>query len=489
MGPAGVPLPNGKRIQGCRKALAGYGKLAVAMSAAPRPRRRRTYFFEAPLRRPGLVLAPVVFLTLAAAAVAHLLPPRYRAATLLRAEWDAADEALLRQRGVDLESRRTQAVRQRATDRVLLERVLREASPYAAAGHAKGPLDPQVERLLSDLRVRSMASSSFVIEFVHRDPATAARVPNLLARELAAGEGHEAPADQPTRLETRLAEARRALKQKADALGRQAPAAPRAQAKADESDAVPPDEEAFAEKRAVAASLATARSRAERLRLATLAEARSTAPPTPRQELERLRAELAELRKRYTEEHPDVEKLRRQIMRLEASLPPAASRPPSPQEELRATEVEIEELVARQAQLDARTATAVRAQPRPTPPPAAGDPARQQAVLEHERAQQAYQALLEESQAAEAEARSRASHGPITRFEVLRDAAIPRAPESPDPVLFVLTGALAGLVTGLLAAFVAEHRDRSVKGPEDLENILPVPLLATLPEVRARDRR
>jgi capsular polysaccharide biosynthesis protein len=36
---------------------------------------------------------------------------------------------------------------------------------------------------------------------------------------------------------------------------------------------------------------------------------------------------------------------------------------------------------------------------------------------------------------------------------------------------------------------VAEARDRRVKGPEDLEDVLSVPLLATLPEVRGRRRR
>ena len=457
-------------------------------AAATRPRRRRTYFLEAPLRRPGLVLAPIVFLSLAAAAVAHLLPSRYRASALVRAEWQAADEALLQQRGVDVAARRTQAVRQRVTERAVLERVLREASPYAA-GRAAASFDEASERLLSDLRVRSMASSSFVIEFVHRDPATAARVPNLLARSLVEGEAGAAPRDERGTLAARLEEARRTLQQKADALGRPAPQASQPRPQPDESDAVPPDEEAFAEKRTVAASLATARSRAERLRQAIAAEARSTAPPTPQQQLEHMRVALAELRERYTEEHPDVERLRRQIMRLEASLPPAPAGPPSPQEELRSTEAEIQELVARQAQLDARTAPSGRARSpsRPPAPSPTADPARERAVREHERAQQAYQALLVEWQAAQAAPRP--SRGPITRFELLREAATPEAPESPHPVLFVLAGALAGLVTGLVAAVVAEHRDRRVKGPEDLADILPVPLLATLPELRDKRRR
>jgi capsular polysaccharide biosynthesis protein len=50
----------------------------------------------------------------------------------------------------------------------------------------------------------------------------------------------------------------------------------------------------------------------------------------------------------------------------------------------------------------------------------------------------------------------------------------------------VLLGLLGGLAIGMLAAVVAEQRDRSVRGPEDLADVLPVPLLATLPLVRLR---
>jgi uncharacterized protein involved in exopolysaccharide biosynthesis len=78
---------------------------------------------------------------------------------------------------------------------------------------------------------------------------------------------------------------------------------------------------------------------------------------------------------------------------------------------------------------------------------------------------------------------------PGVRFKQLGTAAIPPAPEAPSPLVFGLVGALVGLTLGLVAALLAEHRDASVKGPEDLERILPVPLLATLPELRVRDRK
>lgn len=251
------------------------------MSGARSPRRRLGYLLEAPLRRRGVVVAPTVLVSLTAVSLALLLPARYRAAALVRAEWDVADAALLRQRGLDLAERRSQAVRQRFAESPLLERALAETTPYAG-GVAPAALAVQVERLRSDLRVRSIGASSFTVEFEHSDPIKASLVPNAVARIL----------------------------------------------------------------------------------------------------------------------------------------------------------VEETDKARRVAQ-------------------AAADPTR----------------------------------GPSMRFELVVPAAPPAAPESPDPVSFGLAGALLGIVLGLSAAMVAEHRDRSVKGPEDLDDILPVPLLTTVPEVRERKKR
>jgi uncharacterized protein involved in exopolysaccharide biosynthesis len=227
-----------------------------------------------------VVVAPTVLVSLAAVTLAFLLPARYRAAALVRAEWEVADEAVLRQRGLDLAERRSQAVRQRFAERPLLERALAETTPYAG-GVAPAALARQVERLRSDLRVRSMGASSFAVEFEHSDPLKASLVPNAVARIL----------------------------------------------------------------------------------------------------------------------------------------------------------IEETDKARRVAQ-------------------AAADPTR----------------------------------GPSMRFELLVPAALPAGPESPNPFLFGLAGALLGLVLGLSAAVVAEQRDRSVKGPEDLDDILPVPLLTTVPEVRDREK-
>ena len=244
----------------------------------PRGRPSRTrfrYYLEAPLRRPRLVLAPALLLAVAAALLALTLPEHYRSSALVAALWDDADEALLRQ--PEVAKRRAQQVRQRLTERVLVEQVLRETRPYTRASGALPSADEQVQRLLADLRVRPLTPSSYVVEYVHRDAQKAALVPNRLVAALEA----------------------------------QGP---------------------------------------------------------------------------------------------EASTPGEA-----------------------------------------------------------------------------------ATRAPGVRFRLMGAAAVPPAPEAPNPLVFALVGALLGVTLGLVAALLAEHRDASVKGPEDLEKILAVPLLATLPELRVRE--
>lgn len=153
----------------------------------PRGRSSRTrlrYYLEAPLRRPRLVLAPALLLAGAAALLALTLPEHYRSSALVAALWDDADETLLRQ--PEVAKRRSQLVRQRLTERVLVEQVLRETRPYTRASGALPPAEEQMQRLLADLRVRPLTPSSYVVEYVHRDAQKAALVPNRLVAALEA---------------------------------------------------------------------------------------------------------------------------------------------------------------------------------------------------------------------------------------------------------------------------------------------------------------
>ncbi len=252
-------------------------------------------------------------------------------------------------------------------------------------------------------------------------------------------------------------------------------------------DVLQPTEQIEAERRAVAAVLATARARASRLEETIASDGRTpgSAAVGPEAELERARRELADLRKRYTEEHPDVERLASRIRRLEDAV--ALQGAPSARRELREVEAEIAALTLRLAELEAaarRPAQPVRPTSQPSSPPQRDV---QRLADELAEARRAYEALLAQWQAAETAARL--GRAQAVRFELLRSAVVPDRPESAGLWLFALAGAALGLVLGLAAALLAEMRDATVKGPEDLAHILQAPLLATVPLVRARRQR
>lgn len=112
------------------------------------------------------------------------------------------------------------------------------------------------------------------------------------------------------------------------------------------------------------------------------------------------------------------------------------------------------------------------------------DPQLKRVARDYDQARKAYLEIEEQWRAAEAA--SRLGQGGRVRFTPLRRASPPQAPFFPNPVLFALVGAALGLVVGLEGAVLAELRDRSIKGPEDLGEVLPHALLAEIPLVQVR---
>jgi len=104
---------------------------------------------------------------------------------------------------------------------------------------------------------------------------------------------------------------------------------------------------------------------------------------------------------------------------------------------------------------------------------------------EYDAALREYLALFEEWRLTETAGRLRAGGFAAVTAET---AGVPQRPCCPSRALLLLAGLGIGLVFGLLAAVVAEARDPSVRDAEDLEELLPHPLLAEIPFVRAGSR-
>lgn len=64
---------------------------------------------------------------------------------------------------------------------------------------------------------------------------------------------------------------------------------------------------------------------------------------------------------------------------------------------------------------------------------------------------------------------------------IITSASPPGKPSSPKKTLLLPSGLVAGLLIGLIVAFVVDRRDKSIHGPRDVERSLDLPVLLTLP--------
>ena len=78
---------------------------------------------------------------------------------------------------------------------------------------------------------------------------------------------------------------------------------------------------------------------------------------------------------------------------------------------------------------------------------------------------------------------SRQAHHTTLAGRVITPASAPASPSSPRPVLLLASGLLAGLVIGLLAAFLVDHRDQRLRTRRDVERFLGLPVVPSLPFV------
>lgn len=73
--------------------------------------------------------------------------------------------------------------------------------------------------------------------------------------------------------------------------------------------------------------------------------------------------------------------------------------------------------------------------------------------------------------------------------EVIDLAVAPRSPVSPRPLLNLALGALLGLLVGLVAVFVMEMVDTTIKSSDEVVQLLGLPVLGRIPELRNAAQR
>jgi len=227
------------------------------------------------------------------------------------------------------------------------------------------------------------------------------------------------------------------------------------------------------------------------------------APPALNQELERLRAQLADLSSRYTDKHPDIRKLKEQIAKTETikhqmetqiasavergtsddglqySEPQTTSPRVQVESQLKANKVEIENRQRSIQQLE-RQIEEYQSRLNMTP-------VREQQLAgltrDYEQSRKNYEQLLtkrDQSQMATDLEVSQQGE----QFRMLDPPNLPHKPYSPNRLKLSLIGLLGGCIVGLCSAAGAEMMDDRIYSKKDFQKIVTAPVLTEIPPLR-----
>jgi polysaccharide chain length determinant protein (PEP-CTERM system associated) len=451
---------------------------------------------EAPLRRPWLLIVPLVACLGAAVAASFLLPPKYKSSTLILVAPDRMPTNLVPQMTTEKTGRRLQTLRQEVQSRTRLEMVARSLDPYGSLG--KEPLIETIERMRESTTVSVKGTDAFSVEFEHSDPKMAMlvadRLTTLFMEEVVGGRQQQVSAAYQF-IEQQLQDARQQLEQKEGALR---------EFKEQHMGQLPEQVQANLatlqrlqlEQQTVTDGLRKATDALLLLESTPANAAAALGPTPPPDPLADMKGALAQLRTRYTDEHPDVKSLEARIAALEAARRSTAAAaatttapPPDPGEvaleaRKREARVEVDRLRQRMADVDRRIAafqSRVEAAPR-----------REQEILglsrDYQKLSDNYSQLLSKKLDAEMAARlEQQERG--QQFRILDPAYLPEKPSFPNRGLFALGGALAGLLLGMGLAIVVDYLDPTFKDADEVATALLYPVLAVLPYVKPKEQR
>jgi uncharacterized protein involved in exopolysaccharide biosynthesis len=220
--------------------------------------------------------------------------------------------------------------------------------------------------------------------------------------------------------------------------------------------------------------------------------------------LKDLEAELAALKERYADDHPDIQRLKRSIAALSApdaqqaagsrvapkrpSLDPI-QRPDNPvyvalTTQLESTRRELAHLSALKDDLRAKQRTYdARLLQIPEIEREYRDLTR-----DYENAQTRYREVKAKQMQAEV-AQELEKDRKAERFSLGEPANLPERPASPNRLRIALIGLVASLGSGVGVAWLRDTLDPSVKGPLELARIARVPTLTAIPYIETRHER
>lgn len=487
-------------------------------------------YFRIVWRRRWIMLGAMAAVMAGSLGYAWRRPVYYRSETRIIVESSSfLDDTLGGSALRDRTEERANAIRQLVESRSILQRIVEEFRLRSVDSWM--PLEDALKAIRSNLDVSKLSGNAFTIAYYAPEPQQAQAILRRLAEILiqtnqAAQRNLAVGKDQF--LEQELQEAQQQLAVLEERI-RQFKAAhlgelpEQAQANMNALNGL------YSQLAALDASIERARDQQKALefrlqeqkRLATLA--RTLAPqkipaapaaaekPTPsalEAQLQARRALLAEIVARYTDKHPDVQRITQEIRELEERLaampdetltPLGSKEAPQPAEaaatdptaglaseaETAQVQFEIESLgrsiERREKEREALLRNIGVYQQRLNMAPAI-----EQEMLSLVRDYEAKQKQVESLQAKKFNAQMMANAAADKKFEtyrILDDASLPEKPVPPTRLQIVLIGLAVSLGAGIGAAFVREYFEPSLADEDEAAAVLKIPVLVSVPEI------
>ena len=462
-------------------------------------------YLEILRRRMWYIIIPFILIMFGASIYALIAPRQYKASTLVLVSPQKVPEDLVRATVTSDVSERLQSIAQEVMSRTSLEKIISEFRLYEKEAK-KLSKEELVELMRSNVKVelptKKDEKGSFTISFISKDPNTATTVANRLS-SLFIEENLKIREQQATGTTEFLTNELTQAKAKLDQME-----ASVTDYKTRYMGALPEQRDTNltmlaqmqAQQQRISDSLRAAQDRKLYIhkQLTDLEKPMSMKLPTGKDDAsismtvdgggsygakkDSLQRELEELRTKYTDNHPDVISTKKKLAYLEnhkdAFDIKSDPRYKELQNQLTLASLEINRLSAENSAISGQINKYVGRIEQ--------TPAREQDMAgllrEYESTKAAYETLLKKSQEAQqAENLEKRQKG--EQFRVIDPARLPEKPFSPDIPKIMLISLLAGLGGGLALAFIREQLDRSFHDAADVELVLGIKVLATIPKI------
>jgi polysaccharide chain length determinant protein (PEP-CTERM system associated) len=481
-------------------------------------------YLEIGLRRKWYIIVPLVVSILISFGVYKYIPKVYRATTLILAQPQSVPANYVQPSITDTVINRLNTISQEIMSRTRLEKVIREFNLYADL-RKEVSMEERVETMRKAIQVkvqeekRDRTGNSFTISFEGEEPKTVMMVTNKLAslvieenskvRELQAGGTSEFINKELLTMEDRLKRKEQEIRvfkeRHMGQLPQQLDANLRILEQLQQQLRTMSEKIRAAEDRTV-----ISQGQLEQLRkLEPQGDSLQEALNTPRiredpvRQLNVLKRELASMRTRLKETHPDVIDLKKKIAMVESQV---EGKSMSPQEEEKITTKNLPpprldsetERFYRQlteqynsALLEAKRLTeeekSLKEQMNLYQSRIEVTPKREQELVlltrDYDLLKTNYQSLLDKNiQAQMAGNLERKRKG--EQFTILDPAVLPEKPIRPNRNKILLIGGLLGIVLGIGLTCFRESLDQSFRTVSDLEEDLGIPVLATIPNLK-----